>query len=200
VQRQLVEKDVLGNEKTTRQQYRWLIRCQGPFHLLAGAQGSEPVCRHRQRLADALGSVRRWQKVDLIDTVEAFKDHRRITALATVLGDYSLAVGDEKGQVTTWMPVSKPGSGEDKHLALIHPCRDYTAGQPLLASPRDKSLAVFDKQGTIKMVHMTSERLLLELKAGMPVVAAAFADRGRKLVVSGPDGKDRSLETFHSAP
>jgi phosphate transport system permease protein len=35
---------------------------------------------------------------------------------------------------------------------------------------------------------MTSERLLLELKTGMPVTAAAFANRGRELVVSGPDG------------
>jgi len=190
VQRQLVEKDVLGNEKTTRQQYRLNDPLPGTITTFWLGRKGQSLYAGTDN-----GWLMRWDlsgdgEGRLLDTVEAFKDHRRITALATVLGDYSLAVGDEKGQVTTWMPVSKAGSGENKQLALIHQLPGFT--QPvsrILASPRDKSLAVFDKQGTIKMVHMTSERLLLELKTGMPVVAAAFADRGRKLVVSGPEGK-----------
>lgn len=190
VQRQLVEKDVLGNEKKTGQQYRLTDPLPGNISTFWLGRKGQSLYAGTDN-----GWLIRWDlsgdgEGRLIESVQAFKDHRRITALATVLGDYSLAVGDEKGQVTTWMPVSKPGSGEDKHLALIH--RLPGLSQPvsrLLASPRDKSLAVFDKQGTVKMVHMTSERLLLELKAGMPVAAAAFADRGRNLVVSSADGK-----------
>ncbi len=190
VQRQLIEKDVLGNEKTTSQEYRLADQ-------LPGAVSSFWLGRKGQSLYAGTdnGWLVRWDlsgegQGRLVETVEAFKDHRKITALTTILGDYSLAVGDDKGQITTWMPVSKPGSGENKQLALIHHLPGLS--QPvsrLLASPRDKSVAAFDAQGNIRLVHMTSERLLLELKAGMPVAAAAFANRGRELVVSGPDGK-----------
>lgn len=190
VQRRLVAKNVLGIETTTEQNYRLSAELTSPISVFwLGRKGQSLYA------GTETGWLARWDLADegegrLIETVEAFKDHRKITALATVLGDYSLAVGDEKGQVTTWMPVSKPGSGEDKQLALIHTLPGFT--QPvsrLLASPRDKSLAAFDNQGTIRLVHMTSERLLLELKAAMPVSAAAFADNGRKLVVAGPDAK-----------
>jgi phosphate transport system permease protein len=188
VQRRLVAKNVLGIETTTEQSYRLSAELTSPISVFWLGRKGQSLYAGTEN-----GWLARWDLADegegrLVETVEAFKDHRKITALATVLGDYSLAVGDEKGQVTTWMPVSKPGSGEDKQLALIHTLPGFT--QPvsrLLASPRDKSLAVFDRQGTIRLVHMTSERLLLELKAATPVSAAAFADNGRKLVVAGPD-------------
>jgi phosphate transport system permease protein len=190
VQRRTVEKDILGNEKASEQKYRLKEPLPGAISVVwLGRKGQSLYA------GTVNGWLVRWDlsgdgEGRLIETVEAFTDHRRITALATVLGDYSLAVGDEKGQLTTWMPVSKPGSGENKQLALIHHLPGLT--QPisrLLASPRDKSLAVFDQLGMIKIVHMTSERTLLELKTGMPVSGAAFANRGRTLVVSGPEGK-----------
>ncbi|WP_333798583.1 ABC transporter permease subunit [Trichlorobacter lovleyi] len=190
VQRRNVEKDLLGNEKTTEQSYKL-------SDTLPGTISTFWLGRKGQNLYAGTdnGWLVRWDlsgdgEGRLIETVEAFKDHRRITALATVLGDNSLAVGDARGEITTWMPIAKPGSGEDKQLALIHHLPGFA--QPvsrLLASPRDKSLAAFDAGGTIKLVHMTSERLLLELQAGLPVTAAAFADRGRQLVVAGADGR-----------
>ncbi|MCE1224865.1 MAG: ABC transporter permease subunit [Geobacteraceae bacterium] len=190
VQRKMVEKDLLGNEKVSQQSYQL-------SDSLPGAISAVWLGRKGQNLyaATANGWLVRWDLSDegqgrLVETVEAFKDHRKITALTTLLGDTSLAVGDAKGQITTWMPVSKPGSGEDKQLTLIHHLPGFMQPvQRLVASPRDKSLAAFDASGTIKLLHMTSERLLLELKAGSGVAAAAFADNGRKLVVAGSDGK-----------
>jgi len=190
VQRRLVEKDVLGNEKTIEQKYQLSDKLGGTISVIWLGRKGQSLYAGTEN-----GWLARWDLSDegagrLVEAVQAFKDNRRITALATSLGDYSLAVGDAQGDVTTWMPVKSPGSGEDKHLALIHRLPGHT--QPvsrLLASPRDKSLAVFDSTGTIRLMHITSERLLLELKAGMPVSAAAFGDNGRKLVVAGPDGK-----------
>lgn len=190
VQRKMVEKDLLGNEKVSQQSYQL-------SDSLPGAISAVWLGRKGQNLyaATANGWLVRWDLAAedqgrLVETVEAFKDHRKITALTTLLGDTSLAVGDAKGQITTWMPVSKPGSGEDKQLTLIHHLPGFMQPvQRLVASPRDKSLAAFDASGSIKLLHMTSERLLLELKAGSGVAAAAFADNGRKLVVAGSDGK-----------
>ena len=190
VQRKMIEKDLLGNEKVSQQSYQL-------SDSLPGAISAVWLGRKGQNLyaATANGWLVRWDLADegqgrLVETVEAFKDHRKITALTTLLGDTSLAVGDAKGQITTWMPVRKPGSGEDKQLTLIHHLPGFMQPvQRLVASPRDKSLAAFDAAGTIKLLHMTSERLLLELKAGSGVAAAAFADNGRKLVVAGSDGK-----------
>lgn len=190
VRRKAVEKDLLGNEKVSQQSYQL-------NDSLPGAISAFWLGRKGQNLyaATANGWLVRWDlsaeaQGRLVESVEAFKDHRKITALTTLLGDTSLAVGDAKGQITTWMPVSKPGSGEDKQLTLIHHLPGFMQPvQRLVASPRDKSLAAFDASGSIKLVHMTSERLLLELKAGSAVTAAAFADNGRKLVVTGADGK-----------
>ena len=199
VTRTTIEKTVLGEETSSTRTFSLQDKLPGSISALwLGRKGQNLYAGTDN------GWLVRWDLSDgegrLVETVEAFKDHRRITALVTVLGDYSLAVGDSQGNITTWMGVNKPGSGEDKHLALIHHLPGLT--RPvirLLDSPRDKSIAAFDDQGTITLVHMTSERLLLTLKAGMPVSAAAFADRGRELVITGTNGRAAAwrLEILH---
>ena len=42
---------------------------------------------------------------ELLDELPAFADGRAISALSMVFGDYSLAVGDTEGKLTTWFPV-----------------------------------------------------------------------------------------------
>lgn len=142
VRRKMIEKDVLGNEKVSQQSYQLEDRLPGAISAVwLGRKGNNLYA------ATVNGWLVRWDlsgedRGRLVETVEAFKDHRRITALTTLLGDTSLAVGDEKGQISTWMPVSKPGSGEDKQLTLIHHLPGFMQPvQRLLASPRDKSLA-----------------------------------------------------------
>lgn len=189
VQHTAVEKDLFGNEKTNQQRYQLHDQLPGEIsYLCLGRKGQNLYA------GTSNGWLLRWDisgsEGRLVDSIEAFPDRRKITALTTVLGDTSLAVGDAKGQLTTWMPVTKPGSGDDKQLTLIHHLpglKQAVAG--IVASPRDKSLAAYDSQGTIRLVHMTSERLLMELKAGGAIVAAAFGDRGRQLAVRTADQK-----------
>ncbi|QOX77846.1 ABC transporter permease subunit [Trichlorobacter lovleyi] len=190
VRQRKVEKNLQGDEKATEHAYRLSDKLPGSISAIwLGNKGQNLYAGTDN------GWLARWELSDegegrLVGVVEAFRDHRRITALTTLLGDNSLAVGDAQGQVTTWMPVQKPGAGEDKQLTLIHHLPGLAGPVTgLLASPRDKSLAVMDANGTIRLVHMTSERLLLDLKAGMPIRSAAFADRGRQLVVAGADGR-----------
>ena len=189
VLRTAVEKDLFGNEKASQQRYQLKDQLPGNISALwLGRKGQNLYA------ATANGWLLRWdvsgQDGRLVDQIEAFRDHRKITALTTILGDSSLAVGDERGELTTWMPVAKPGSGEDKQLTLIHRLPGLQqAISGIVASPRDKSLAAYDGQGAIRLVHMTSERLLLELKAGGAITAAAFGDRGRQLAVRTADGR-----------
>ncbi len=190
VERRTVEKDILGIEKATEKKFTLENPMSGAITAICLGPSGQTVYAGTDK-----GWIARWDlSADsdgkLIEKLQAFPDHRRITALTTLLGGTSLAVGDEKGEITTWMPVGTPGRGENKNLALIHRLPGLKAPVSiLLASPRDKSLAAVDAKGKIRIVHMTSERLLLELDAGISVTGAAFADRGRELVVAGPEGK-----------
>ncbi len=190
IERRTVETDILGIEKATEKKFSVENLMNGAISAIWMGPTGKTLYAGTDK-----GWIARWDlsgdnDVRLIEKLEAFPDHRRITALTTVLGGTSLAVGDDKGEITTWMPVSTPGHGDDKKLALIHRLPGLKSPvNILLASPRDKSLAAVDAKGKIRIVHMTTERLLLDLDAGMPVTGAAFADRGRDLVVAGPDGK-----------
>ena len=46
------------------------------------------------------------------DVVPAFRDQRAITALAMMLGDISLAVGDERGELTIWTEIREDSSDD----------------------------------------------------------------------------------------
>ena len=68
------------------------------------------------------GLLARWQleedgAVGPREVVRAFPDRRAITALALVLGDVSLAVGDARGGLTTWFPVKAETA---RRLRLAH--------------------------------------------------------------------------------
>jgi phosphate transport system permease protein len=92
------------------------------------------------------------------EVVRAFPDHRAITALALVLGDVSLAVGDARGQLSTWFPVRADSS---RKLRLVHHLTPHQS--PITAiwpSGRNKSLLSVDNAGTIHLDYMTSERHL----------------------------------------
>ncbi|MFO7983664.1 MAG: ABC transporter permease subunit [Desulfuromonadales bacterium] len=132
------------------------------------------------------GALLRWSleipgEPQLLDRRQAFEDERRITSLAMILGDISLAVGDERGKLTTWFPVQNE-SGERK-LHLIHTLPDHFAPvTDLIPSQRDKSILSLDADGIIHLDHMTSERHLLSLANPSPLVKAAISSRGNGIV------------------
>ena len=115
------------------------------------------------------GQLARWQFDDEGESrsaswFTAFPDRRGITALAMVFGDVSLAVGDDRGELTTWFPVRWVGPAPaDAHShALPHasPVRE------ILPSSRTKSLLSVAEDGSVHLDHMTSERHLLSLDGG----------------------------------
>ncbi|HEY3309696.1 MAG TPA: ABC transporter permease subunit [Desulfuromonadaceae bacterium] len=181
VTHQLLEKDLLGNEKRST----------------ASAEISEPLPGRLSTVAvdtkghylyagTENGMLLRWDisepgQVRLLDSVQASRDRQPITSLALVLGDVSIAVGDAKGTLTTWFPVKETGSGEDRRLTSIHTLRPNSGAiSAIIPSPRDKTLLSINS-AEIHADHMTSERNLLTIKTASPITLAALSPKGNSL-------------------
>jgi phosphate transport system permease protein len=188
VTHQLLETDLLGNEKRTDASSE--INEPLPGSLSAIAVDSKG---HYLYAGTENGRLLRWDiseagQVRLLDMVQAPGEPRAITSLALVLGDMSLAVGDATGSLTTWFPVKVAGSGEDKRLTLIHSLRPNPgAVARIIPSPRDKTLYSVDA-AEIHVDHMTSERNLLTIKPAAPVTHAALSPKGNTLAALDSSG------------
>ncbi len=115
------------------------------------------------------GRLLRWQldeKGDVAnrEVVRAFSDGRAITAVALVLGDVSLAVGDAKGELTIWSPVNTDGA---RKLQAVHRLQPHASPiREILPSGRNKSILSLDADGMVHLDHTTSERHLLTIALG----------------------------------
>ncbi|MDU0460177.1 MAG: ABC transporter permease subunit, partial [Geobacteraceae bacterium] len=181
ITRQLLEKDLFGNEKRSSETVE--ISDPLPGRISAIALDSRG---HYLYAGTGNGMLLRWDisetgQAHLLDNIQASDDRQAITSLALVLGDVSIAVGDAKGRLSTWFPVKLSGSGDDKRLTRIHTLRP-NSGQAtaILPSPRDKTLFSLDNS-VIHADHMTSERKLLTIKLGSPLLKAALSPKGNSL-------------------
>lgn len=128
-------------------------------------------------------SLQEAGEAELRDELLAFTDGRAISALSMVFGDYSLAVGDAEGRVTTWFPVRLEKNRARKELKRIHKLSLHNGSvQKIQPSPRDKSLLSLSAEGYLHLDHMTSERHLLELGNHVPLTLYSFSTRGNGIV------------------
>lgn len=98
------------------------------------------------------------------EMTQASEQSKAITALAYLMGDRSLVVGDAAGQVAVWMPVREHPGTNKTHMTAIH---RFTAHQSAVSditiSQRDKGFITTDAEGGIRLHHSTSEQTLLTL-------------------------------------
>jgi phosphate transport system permease protein len=131
------------------------------------------------------GELLRWNLEELgapqlLDHLKAFADRRTITALSLVYGDISLAVGDEKGEISTWFAVRNDDGG--RVLTRIHPLKAHPAAiESLSHSQRDKTVISQSATG-LQLDYMTSERFLLGLNPPGGIAAYALSSRGDGLL------------------
>ena len=94
-----------------------------------------------------------------------------ITALAYLLGDRSLIVGDGAGDVSVWFEVSEPDSPKGKVLKRIHdlPPMELPVVD-ILPSARDRGFIASDNGGNLNLYHATSEQKLASFKTDGPRV------------------------------
>ncbi|OGV71912.1 MAG: hypothetical protein A3K18_21585 [Lentisphaerae bacterium RIFOXYA12_64_32] len=133
------------------------------------------------------GNILRWDIAasppQLVERVNAFPDHRAITALGLVFGDVSLAVGDAHGGISTWAPVSLYGEGSKRRLAPIHQlASEGPAVSRFLFTLHDKSVVSVTTDGAVNLDHLTSERHLLTLRPAPALTQMALSLQGDTLV------------------
>lgn len=180
VTHQLLEKDLLGNEKRSTSSSELSETLPGTISALAvDSKG------HYLYAGTDNGWLIRWDisepgQIRLLDSVSASDSRQAVTSLALVLGDVSVAVGDAAGALTTWFPVKVAGSGEDRRLTRIHTLR-RGEGQltAILPSPRDKT--IFSISSAIHADHMTSERSLLTMKPAAATLLVGLSPKGNSL-------------------
>ncbi len=114
-----------------------------------------------------------------------------ITALAFLLGDRSLLVGDDDGNVSVWFEVWDSSSPTGDVLTRIHQLSPL--GLPITnitSSARDRGFLASDEGGNINLYHATSGQLLQELKTdGASVKKLSFAPKSNGVIAIDGLGK-----------
>ncbi|MDY0213304.1 MAG: ABC transporter permease subunit [Desulfuromonadaceae bacterium] len=198
---QVREADLFGN--LNAEEYRTVLRDIHPDPITALELDSTGETLY---LATAAGGLMRLSlleagETELLDKVQGYEDHRRITGLEVMQGNTSLAVGDARGAVNVWFPApTEDGKGQDS-LQLIHPLsRHEGAVTSLVASARNRTLLSIDATGTLNLDYSTSERHLLTLDDAQPVQQAALAPRGNGFITLHTDGAIKLWRLHNSHP
>ena len=111
-----------------------------------------------------------------------------VTALGMVLGDLSIAVGDDAGGLATWssMPAEE---GEGRRLARTHVLAPHAAAvERITKFPGSKTILSIGADGRMHLDHMTSERHLVGLAPESKLTAVGVNGRGDALIGAGPAG------------
>lgn len=180
VSRQVTTENLLGDKETKSEKVAVETAGLAPITALTMDRDGTTLYAGTEK-----GQLARWQfdeegQVKSREVVQAFADRRAITALAMVLGDVSLAVGDAAGGLTTWFPVRIDGKGR---LTRVHTLGSHPgAVRQLLASTRNKSLVSLDDAGAVGVDYTTSERRLALLEREPPLVQAGSSPRGDAVI------------------
>ena len=116
--------------------------------------------------------VRNKDNPVLLDVINAAPNSNTpVTALAYMLGDRSLIVGDGAGDVSVWFEVSEPDTQKSRALKRIHELPPLELPVvDILPSARDRSFIASDNGGNINLYHATSEQKLASFKTDGPKV------------------------------
>ena len=160
----------------------------------------------RQLLAGTdRGEVYFWDISDIKTPptlVQRFRasDHA-ITALAFLLGDVSVVVGDARGHVSTWFPVRGPRGNVRGTFQKIHDFRPHrTAVNAISPSARDKQFLTGSVGGHLMLHHMTSGQTFFELADGSEVTDLTFAPKADGFLSLHADGRLNHYELSNPHP
>ena len=155
-------------------------------NLLAG----EPEVK-----AEAEPGIRSGNEADKERAANGGPSGAKLTALQYMLGGATLVAGDSTGRVRTWSPAKTQSARTADHTLLVAshefaPGPSGAAVASLAASSRSRAIAAGSADGRIRVLYVTSDRLLAETKmdGASPVAALAFAPRGDGLLAAGSQG------------
>lgn len=126
-----------------------------------------------------------------------------ITTLAFLLGDRSLLVGDEAGNVSVWFEVPDSASPTGDALKRIHELSPLELPVTnITSSARDRGFVASDTGGNINLYHATSGQLLEQLKTndGTSVKKMSFAPKSNGILAIDEKGKMYNWELDNPHP
>jgi len=111
----------------------------------------------------------------------------RLTALAFMIGTTTLVAGDSLGRVRAWFCTTSDDAGTSDHARLVnaHAMQGPSAAVTSLApSARSRLLGVGYANGTARLYHVTSSRLIADvaMAGGLPVQSIAMLPKDDGLV------------------
>ena len=187
VVRQITTENLLGETETTSQTLPVDLAGLGPISAITMDRDGKSLYVGTEK-----GELGRWQfdddgSLQSSERFTAFQDARQITALAMVFGDVSLAVGDDRGGLTTWFPVRHAGKFR---LTKIHTLTPHAgAVSEILPNLRTKSLLSVAEDGAVHLDHMTSERHLLAFPDDGTAQQVGWSSRGDAMLTLSGDGE-----------
>ena len=157
------EEDFFGNVSIDEKVFTLTPPDERPIKAFAlNGSGNRLYASTGDRLL--LWDLRRPPDESLVENISLPADLGVVTAMSTVYGDDSVALGHASGKISTWSRVFT-GSGSDKALLNIHRLTPHEdAIVSLTPSMRDKSLLSIDRSGVLHLSHTTSENLLVKLR------------------------------------
>jgi phosphate transport system permease protein len=110
-----------------------------------------------------------------------------ITALATLIGERALVVGQQDGSLSVWFPVrTAPDSAETELVRIREFPRHAAPVSRIAPSARNKAFLALDEAGTLGLYYSTSERTLWRGAAALSSAAAiSFAPKGDAVLLVG---------------
>ena len=133
------------------------------------------------------------------ETFQAAEEGIPVTALAFVLGDMSVIVGDGEGNVSTWFQVVEE---KTRRFRKIHTFDPHSHPIMRIApSQRGKQFLTGDAQGVVGLHHMTSERTLFQITSGTQGIAdLIFAPKADGFLILGTEGKLEHYQLDNAHP
>ncbi len=139
-----------------------------------------------------------YSEPNLIDNWKA--SDSKITSLSFLIGNNTLIVGDQSGNVTSWFEARTKGSDELKYREIHNFTKMKTAIVSIIPSPRNRLFLVIDKNGTTNLNYSTTGKTEAEFSDPKHrIVNASFAPKadGIFAVNSGNDVSLLTLDDEH---
>lgn len=154
---------------------------EAPAHLLLSGRGDTVYLVWRD------GETRRFDTRDpaalaLAEVVDLVPESGAVvTAIEFLIGKTSVLVGDSNGMLRSWFRVKPDGAAtiDGSLLQASHSFDADSAVTAICASSRDRKVAVGYADGSLRVVHVTSEQSLGEVTAssGRPIDAISLSPK-----------------------
>ena len=114
-----------------------------------------------------------------------------VRAMAWLIGDRSLVMGDDAGGVSVWFQVRDRDNPAELPFREIHVMQPHAAAITTISpSPRNKGFVTGDTDGTVRLQYSTTETTMLSRNtAGSPLTQLAYAPRTNGVIALNQDGQ-----------